>query len=575
MVVRSSNDPWKKEMSRFFTDIVNMARPYFASNGGPILLGQIENEFHWNDSNYVEWCGQLVTETVNASIPFLMCNGYSANNTINTCNGNDCAEYAEEHVQKFPGQPMVWTENEGWFQSWNYLPGTKHDNRTAEDVANVVMKWFARGGSYHNYYMWYGGNNFGRRAGSCIATEYANYVNLYSDALPNQPKRAHLQRLHYLLIEYSDILLDSPIQVDNKQKVLAFNSTSGKFINTTGQFAYVYGPEGKGVAFVENDVNETVLVNFMGKNFTLPQYSVSLVSTSDFKELYNSGKVNAAGLPTQRQYAAISSGFNWNVWQEDVTKLDGSFLKSYPLEQLNVTNDLTDYLFYQTTITGPTTGKVNVTVESRIANALLAYIDGKLQSSAEYCDHTAGPMNYTLPVSTEEGKAHNLTILSVSLGINTHTEPGDFDLKGINGQVWLGSKDITEGKWLHRPMLEGERLHVYTAAGMKNVSWSSNWTDYTGMSLVWYRYIFTKPSVPKYSSLLLDLGGMNRGYIYLNGVNLGRYWLTQIDKLYVQQYYFIPQSILQTDNLLILGEELGAPTPQNVKLVECKMIVPS
>jgi len=112
MAVRSSNDPWKEEMRRFFIDIVNMARPHLASNGGPIILGQVENEYHWNDPDYISWCGSLVKE-VDVGIPFLMCNGDSANNTINTCNGNDCTTYAEKHGKIYPGQPLVWTENEG------------------------------------------------------------------------------------------------------------------------------------------------------------------------------------------------------------------------------------------------------------------------------------------------------------------------------------------------------------------------------------------------------------------------------------------------------------------------------
>jgi len=60
-------------------------------------------------------------------------------------------------------------------------------------------------------------------------------------------------------------------------------------------------------------------------------------------------------------------------------------------------------------------------------------------------------------------------------------------------------------------------------------------------------------------SLLLDLEGMDRGYMYLNGVNLGCYWLTKISDVYIQRYYFIPQSLLKdTANMLTLIEELRA-----------------
>jgi hypothetical protein len=47
--------------------------------------------------------------------------GYSAPQTINTCNGNDCAaSYAPSHAQQYPNQPLAWTENEGWFVALVY-----------------------------------------------------------------------------------------------------------------------------------------------------------------------------------------------------------------------------------------------------------------------------------------------------------------------------------------------------------------------------------------------------------------------------------------------------------------------
>ena len=44
------------------------------------------------------------------------CNGASANNTINTCNGNDCVGFLMSNGQSHRiliDQPALWTENEG------------------------------------------------------------------------------------------------------------------------------------------------------------------------------------------------------------------------------------------------------------------------------------------------------------------------------------------------------------------------------------------------------------------------------------------------------------------------------
>ena len=98
-------------MKSFVDEISNQARPYLAKNGGPIILAQIENEYHGGDHTYVEWCGQLA-ESQNFDIPWVMCNGESANNTINTCNGNQCYNsYVPSHASKFPGQPLAWYEH--------------------------------------------------------------------------------------------------------------------------------------------------------------------------------------------------------------------------------------------------------------------------------------------------------------------------------------------------------------------------------------------------------------------------------------------------------------------------------
>lgn len=569
MVVRSSNAPWQKEMERFFKDMVEVARPYLATNGGPIILMQIENEFHWEDPEYIKWCGSLVDE-VKAGIPFIMCNGYSANNTINTCNGNDCAaKYSEGHASAFPGQPLVWTEDEGWFQSWDKQPLAYHDNRTAEDMAYVILKWFARGASHHNYYMWYGGNNFGRySAGACITTMYCDGVNLHSDGLRYEPKATHLARLHFALASYAKVLLSSPSQIDNKQKVLVYDSSIKKFVPAVHQYAFIYSSGGEGIALVENEANKTATVLFMGNSFELPPLSSSMVDLRSVREVFNSGKVNSEGLPTRRTYSTLINQPKWSVWQEDITHLKGGTVQPRPLEQLNLTQDLTDYLFYQRMFTAAHSGSVDVIIESRISNSFLVYLDGQLQAHTETCKHTQGPTNYSVSVSTTQNTQHNLTLLSVSLGVSTHTEPGEFDLKGITGRVLVGGVDLTQGAWLHRPQLEGERLLVYTAGGMKNVSWSPDASAYAGKSLVWYRFYFDQVALKPASSLLLDLQGMGRGWIFLNGVNLGRYWLTMVNGEYVQRYYYVPVSmLLKEDNALVLFEEYGATTPQNVKLV--------
>ena len=170
MKVRSSSIAWKNEMERFVRFMVDLSRPYFASNGGPIIMAQIENEYSMEDDAYIEWCGDLVRD-LNTSLPWMMCNGKAANNTILACNGNDCLRFAEREIVERPHEPLMWTENEGWFQKWAPEPPKKNpppvnmglgpdnidmqqnDKRTAEEVAYAVARYFAIGAAHQNYYV--------------------------------------------------------------------------------------------------------------------------------------------------------------------------------------------------------------------------------------------------------------------------------------------------------------------------------------------------------------------------------------------------------------------------------------
>ncbi len=58
IVFRDSNQPWQDYMQFFVIVIADLMKPYLARVGGPIIMAQIENEYH-GDQNYVNWCGDL------------------------------------------------------------------------------------------------------------------------------------------------------------------------------------------------------------------------------------------------------------------------------------------------------------------------------------------------------------------------------------------------------------------------------------------------------------------------------------------------------------------------------------
>jgi hypothetical protein len=119
---RTINQQWQSAISQFITRVIQEVEPFLAMNGGPVIMGQIENELGSyggaGSQEYADWCGDFV-QSLGTQIPWVMCNGLSARNTVNTCNSNDCeAYYSDRHSVLHGDQPMAWTEDEQWFESW-------------------------------------------------------------------------------------------------------------------------------------------------------------------------------------------------------------------------------------------------------------------------------------------------------------------------------------------------------------------------------------------------------------------------------------------------------------------------
>jgi len=148
IVMRRLNREWLNAMEGFVRETVEYLtdKKLWAYQGGPILMGQIENELGGEmdtthdgllkvdaEGNFVEpedtsslrdatvqdyadWCGAIAAKLA-PNVVWTMCNGLSANNTISTFNGDDLANsWLEGHGETGRiqvDQPALWTEDEG------------------------------------------------------------------------------------------------------------------------------------------------------------------------------------------------------------------------------------------------------------------------------------------------------------------------------------------------------------------------------------------------------------------------------------------------------------------------------
>jgi hypothetical protein len=194
-------------------------------------------------------------------------------------------------------------------------------------------------------------------------------------------------------------------------------------------------------------------------------------------------------------------------------------LSAAPLEQLSVTRDETDYLFYETNVVDLPPG-APLTWNGWRANTYSIFIDGQFVGSQNDDTHALGPVDYSFNLPDGYDGPHTLTILSGSLGLDSAVEPGPSqENKGIVGSVFIEGINVTS-QWIQRPFLTGEILSLYTQEGTSKVSWTEAVGAGVSTPLTWYKTQFSTPSGT--DSVVLNMQGASRGHFYVNGIDMGR-----------------------------------------------------
>ncbi|KAL5572484.1 hypothetical protein UlMin_022081 [Ulmus minor] len=574
MQFRTDNGPFKAAMQKFTEKIVGMmkAEGLFETQGGPIILSQIENEFgpvEWEIGNpgkaYTKWAAQMAVG-LNTGVPWIMCKQEDAPDPIiDTCNGFYCENFKPNKVYK----PKMWTENwTGWYTEF----GGPVPNRPAEDVAFSVVRFIQNGGSFVNYYMYHGGTNFGRTAGGpFIATSYDYDAPLDEYGLMREPKWGHLRDLHRA------IKLAEPALVATEPTVTKLGNN---------QEAHVFRSRSGCAAFLANyDTKYAVKVKFGNGQYDLPRWSISVLP--DCKtEVHNTAKVK---IPSSQVKMTPVHQFAWQSYNEETATSDDSSATTLDglWEQIYVTRDATDYLWYMTDITISSDegfikkGQWPILTVMSAGHALHVFVNGKLAGSV-----SGGLENPKLTFSDYVNLRpgiNKLALLSIAVGlpnVGTHFEQwntgvlGPVTLKGVNSGTW----DMSKWKWTYKIGLKGEALSLHTVTGSSSVDWVQGAFVAKKQPLTWYKTTFSAP--PGHAPLALDMNTMGKGQVWVNGQSIGRHFPgykargncgacdyagTYTDKKCQtncgeasQRWYHVPRSWLNSGgNLLVVFEEWG------------------
>ncbi|CAM8962200.1 unnamed protein product [Rhodiola kirilowii] len=573
--LRTDNEPYKREMQRFTTYIVNLMKQekLYASQGGPIILSQIENEYGNIQSGYgagakpyIKWAASMALSQ-NTGVPWVMCQQKDAPDPIiDTCNGFYCDQYVPSSANK----PKIWTENwTGWF-----LPfGGAVPYRPVEDIAFAVARFYQLGGTFQNYYMYHGGTNFARTTGGpFISTSYDYDAPIDEYGQLRQPKWGHLKELHKAIKLCEEALVASE----------PATSSLGQNLDAT-----VYNKSGAGTcaAFLSNVGSKSAAnVTFNGVNYNLPAWSVSILP--DCKNVaLNTAQINTiSAVPTYvKVNSVVQEEWSWINEPVGISK-NSSFTHRGLLEQINVTADRSDYLWYSISTNTEDGSKAVLNVES-LGHALRVFTNGK-QAGGTTGGSGNPKVSKEFPITLTTGK-NTIDLLSLTVGLQNYGAHFDMTGAGITGPVKLrknngSSVDLSSEKWTYQVGLNGED------SGLPQGS-SSQWTSGSGLSknqpLVWYKTSFTAPSGN--SPVAVDFTGMGKGEAWVNGQSIGRYWPTYIapgggctdscdyrgpysaSKCLKncgkpsQHLYHVPRSWLKpSGNILVLFEEVGGDPTQ-------------
>ncbi|KAE8707220.1 Beta-galactosidase 16 [Hibiscus syriacus] len=521
----------------------------YASQGGPIILSQIENEyqnveaaFHEGGVAYVKWAAKMAVD-LGTGAPWVMCKQTDAPDpVINTCNGMRCGETFGG--PNSPDKPSLWTED--WTSQYQVYGGEPYI-RSAEDIAFHVTLFIARNGSYVNYYMYHGGTNLGRTSSAYVITSYYDQAPLDEYGLLRQPKWGHLKELHAVVKNCSTPLLQG----------VPSNFSIGPL-----QQAYVFeqGREACAAFLVNEDSTKNATVQFRDKSFELLPKSIGILPDCQ-NMVFNTAEVRT--MPNKRittvskVFDAVSS---WTEWKEEIPNfLDTSLQSDSLLEQMNTTKDVSDYLWYTFSFQPNSTCSQPVLHIESLGHVAHSYINSKFVETGHGSHDTKG-FSMDVPISLNDGM-NNVSILSVLVGLQDSGAYLERKYTGLSivNILCSGSNpyDFTNYTWGYQIGLKGEKLEICKEENLEKVEWSEL-DDSTNTSLTWYKTTFDAPVGD--DPIALNMSSMQKGQVWVNEQSIGRYWVSfHTPKGNPSQIlYHVPRSYLKpSGNVLIVLEELS------------------
>ena len=185
MRIRCLDKTFLEKEERYLTKLFEIIRPRLITNGGNVILMQVENEYgsYGNDHAYIAHLADFYRKS-GINVPLFTSDGPGDNylgggtdpSLLVTGNfGSNAKGFFEKLREYRPDQPVMCSEFwEGWFDTW-YAP---HHRREPDDIAELLDYMLSVGGNA-NFYMFCGGTNFGFNNGANMTDVYMPQTTSY------------------------------------------------------------------------------------------------------------------------------------------------------------------------------------------------------------------------------------------------------------------------------------------------------------------------------------------------------------------------------------------------------------
>ena len=494
---------------RFYRVITEKLRPYFstaAQDGGPIIAGQLENEYGCtqNDSQYLQQHYHFLTEELKVDIPLLngvwaeerFLNAGHCEGTITALNFNNEAKQKFEWLkEQIPQAPRICTEFWcGWFSAWG---GHRYKPRESPEVVAERFEELLEAKAHAILYLFHGGTNFGMRNGSNIRADYCQWtITSYDYEAPLNESGQ--------ITEYYERLQ----KVANKHGF----ATDYKYCaqrQSTGANSFV----------VENSdavTQCTQSITIKNKRLHVQQFPLPVPPPISYPTIQI----------TEQAYL---------LEQIEFIGSDSTIACPYPLTMEECHQDY-GYLLYRTHITGPSVpvdsaeeGGTDTLTINELRDRAHIYLDG---TYLETLERTAGrcviqtQKKFQVP---KEGL--QLDILVENQG-RCNFPPFSQDHKGITENVFLGDCFVLSN-WEHYPIW-------FSKKQLENIEWSPIIAEDQIDDAITRTTTNNKTNKPTFYKAHWDLSAysvqpflrdtyirlpqFHKGVVIINGFNLGRYW---------------------------------------------------